>query len=42
MAIQPVVAPFHLIGYMIYNNPKSTLLERLAQVKTQLSSVVVM
>ncbi|KAJ1455656.1 hypothetical protein M885DRAFT_519341 [Pelagophyceae sp. CCMP2097] len=41
MAIQPVVAPFHLIGYMVYNRPTATLAQRLAEVRAQLGSVVV-
>lgn len=42
MAIQPVVAPFHLAGYLLCSQPTHTLKEYLGAIRQQLGSVVVM
>lgn len=41
MAIQPIVAPFHLIGYDISNRHHATLIERFDTIRSQLAGVVV-
>lgn len=41
MAIQPVVAPFHLMGYDISNRPQASLYERMHVLRQQLAGVLV-
>lgn len=42
MAIQPVVAPFHLVGYDIFNRPDATLAQRATALRSQLAGVIAM
>ncbi|KAJ8605344.1 hypothetical protein CTAYLR_002405 [Chrysophaeum taylorii] len=42
MAIQPVVSPFHLLGYDVYNRPASSLAARFDVLRSQLAGVIVM
>ena len=42
MAVQPLVSPFHLAGYLMYNAPDASFAEHSAAMRKQLGSVTVM
>lgn len=42
MAIQPIIAPFHLVGYDIFNRPTSSFAHRIEAIRQQYAGVVLM
>ena len=42
LMIQPVLAPFHLCGFMLVYSPQQTMAERFAQLRAQVPGVTVL
>ena len=42
LAVQPVVAPFHLFGYVLYNQPTASWQSHMAVMKRELGGTVIM